>query len=305
MLATPGTLPIGPEWCYEVKWDGMRLLADVSSDRLRLSSRTGRDMTAHFPELAELATVAADALLDGEVVLLDDGAPSFTALADRFHRAPTAAEVAARPAVYMAFDLLRLYGVSLLDRPLSQRRATLERLELGELARVRLSPVYEDGAALLAATSQQGLEGVVAKRRDSVYRPGQRGPSWIKVAHRQSQDCLVGGWRPERTHPSRIGGLLLGVPDGEGALRFAGRVGSGVAGDATQRALRDRLNGLALEESPFAEPLPRMDAAGARWCTPRLVVEVSHTGWTEGHRLRHPVLRGLRPDVNPASVTRT
>jgi bifunctional non-homologous end joining protein LigD len=309
MLATPGTLPIGPEWCYEVKWDGMRLLADVSSDRpsgrLRLSSRTGRDMTAHFPELAELATVAADALLDGEVVLLTDGAPSFSALADRFHRVPTASEVAARPAVYMAFDLLRLYGVSLLDRPLEQRRATLERLELGRLARVRLSPVYDDGAALLTATSEQGLEGVVAKRRDSAYRPGQRGASWIKVAHRQSQDCLVGGWRPERNHPSRIGGLLLGVPDDDGALRFAGRVGSGVGGDATQRALRDRLDGLAMAEPPFAEPLPRLDAAGARWCAPRMVVEVSHTGWTEGHRLRHPVLRGLRPDVDPRSVART
>ncbi|MBO0848860.1 MAG: non-homologous end-joining DNA ligase [Pseudonocardia sp.] len=305
MLATPGTLPIGPEWCYEVKWDGMRLLADASSDRLRLSSRTGRDMTAHFPELAELATVAADVLLDGEVVLLDGGAPSFGALADRFHRVPTAAEVAARPAVYMVFDLLRLYGVSLLDRPLAQRRATLERLEFAGLARVRLSPVYDDGAALLTATSEQGLEGVVAKRRDSVYRPGQRGTAWIKVAHRRTQDCLVGGWRPERNHPSRIGGLLLGVPDEGGALRFAGRVGSGVAGDATQRALSDRLDGLVQEKPPFAEPLPRLDAAGARWCAPRLVVEVSHTGWTEGHRLRHPVLRGLRPDIDPASITRT
>ncbi|WP_051581618.1 non-homologous end-joining DNA ligase [Pseudonocardia acaciae] len=305
MLATPGPLPIGPEWCYEVKWDGMRLLADVTADRLRLTSRTGRDMTAHFPELAELATVAPDALLDGEVVLLTGGAPSFTALADRFHRVPTAAEVAARPAVYMAFDLLRLYGVSLLDRPLEERRATLERLELAELARVRLSPVYDDGAALLTATVEQGLEGVVAKRRDSVYRDGQRSRSWIKVAHRRTQDCLVGGWRPERTHPSRIGGLLLGVPDADGSLLFAGRVGSGVGGDATQRALREQLEGLALEQPPFAEELPRLDAAGARWCEPRLVVEVSHTGWTEGHRLRHPVLRGLRPDVDPGTVTRT
>jgi bifunctional non-homologous end joining protein LigD len=314
MLATPGPLPIGPEWCYEVKWDGMRLLADVTTDgssgapspgRPRLSSRTGRDMTRHFPELAELSTVAPDALLDGEVVLLNNGMPSFAALADRFHRVPTAAEVAARPVVFIVFDLLRLYGVPLLDRPLSERRATLERLETGGLSRVRLSPVYEDGPALFTATAEQGLEGVVAKRLDSVYRSGRHGSAWVKVAHRRTQDCLVGGWRPERSHPSRIGGLLLGVPDARGVLRFAGRVGSGVGGEAMQRGLRAELAALAMDSSPFGDPLPRPDAVDAHWCEPRLVVEVSHTGWTDGHRLRQPVLRGLRPDVKPTAVVRT
>lgn len=314
MLATPGALPIGPEWCYEVKWDGMRLLADVTTDgssggtspgRLRLSSRTGRDMTRHFPELAELATVAADALLDGEVVLLTGGVPSFSELADRFHRVPTAAEAAARPVVFIVFDLLRLYGVSLIDRPLSERRATLERLETGGLSRVRLSPVYDDGAALFTATAEQGLEGVVAKRLDSVYRSGRRGRSWVKVTHRRTQDCLVGGWRPERTHPSRIGGLLLGVPDADGVLRYAGRVGSGVAGETMQRGLRAELAALAARGSPFGDPLPRLDAVDAHWCEPRLVVEVSHTGWTDGQRLRQPVLRGVRPDVEPGAVVRT
>ncbi len=314
MLATPGALPVGPEWCYEVKWDGMRLLADISTAvsspgsgaRLRLTSRAGRDVTRHFPELAGLATAAADAVLDGEVVMLADGIPSFAALSDRIHRVPTAAEVAARPVVFMVFDVLRLYGVPLLDRPLSERRATLQRLELDAVPGVQLSPLYDDGPALLAATDERGLEGVLAKRRDSVYRPGRRSPSWVKVAHRRTQDCLVGGWRPERTHPSRIGGLLLGVPDPDtagGAPRFAGRVGSGVGGDATQRALREALAAVAVESSPFAEPLPTADAAGARWCRPRLVVEVSHVGWTDGGRLRHPVLKGLRPDVDPEQVT--
>jgi len=301
MLATPGPLPVGPEWSYEVKWDGMRLLADISAggpggteQRLRLASRTDRDMTRHFPELAGLADQVADALLDGEVVSLAAGAPSFAALADRFHRVPTPAEVAARPVVFMVFDVLRLYGVSLLDRPLSERRATLERLGLDAFPRVRLSPVYDDGPALLRATAEQGLEGVVAKRRDSVYRPGRRSPSWVKIPHRRTEHCLVGGWRPERTSPSRIGGLLLGVRDADGALRFAGRVGSGVAGESVQRALRDRLT--PAEASPFVERLPREDAADAWWCEPTLLVEVSHTGWTDGHRLRQPVLARLRLD---------
>ena len=315
MLATPGPLPVGPEWTYEVKWDGMRLLADVATDpagepRLRLASRTGRDMTRHFPELAGLGALLPDVLLDGEVVSLVGGAPSFASLADRFHRVPTPAEVAARPVMFMVFDVARLYGVSLLDRPWSERRATLERLELDGIGaatgagtasgtgggRVRLSPVYDDGPSLLAATAEQGLEGVVAKRRDSLYRPGRRSPSWVKVPHRRTEDCLVGGWRPERTHPSRIGGLLLGVPDPDGGgLRFAGRVGSGVAGEAVQRALREVLR--TAERSPFSEPLPREDTVDARWCEPTLLVEVTHTGWTDGHRLRHPVLARLRPDA--------
>jgi bifunctional non-homologous end joining protein LigD len=295
MLATPGPLPTGPDWCYEVKWDGMRLLADRSERGLRLASRTDRDMTRHFPELAGLTELAPDVLLDGEAVTLVGGVPSFAALADRFHRVPTEAEVATRPVVYLVFDVLRLYGVPLTERPLSERRATLERLELDAVPNLRLSPAYDDGEALLTATKAQGLEGVVAKRRTAPYLPGRRSPAWVKVAHRRTQDCLVGGWRPERTHPSRIGGLLLGVADpAGGGLRFAGRVGSGVAGEAMQRALREAL--VAAPQSPFVSPLPREDAAEAHWCEPTLLVEVSHSGWTDGYRLRHPVLARLRRD---------
>lgn len=301
MLATPGALPTGPDWSYEVKWDGMRLLADVHTGTkdvaLRLASRTDRDMTRHFPELAGLTELAPDVLLDGEVVALAGGVPSFATLADRFHRIPSAAQVAAGPVVFMVFDVLRLYGVPLLERPLVQRRATLERLELAATNQVQLSPVYDDGPALFAATKAQGLEGVVAKRRDSVYRPGQRSPSWVKVPHRKTQDCVVGAWRPERSSPSRIGGLLLGVPDpdGSGLLRFAGRVGSGVAGEATQRALRAALR--PAEESPFLEKVAREDTIGANWCDPTLMVEITHSGWTEGHRLRLPVLSRVRTDL--------
>jgi bifunctional non-homologous end joining protein LigD len=303
MLATPGTLPDGPEWLFEVKWDGMRLLADVADGRVRLSSRSERDVTANFPELAALTALAPDVLLDGEVVLLENGVPSFAALADRMH-GPVPPRIAqARPVTFMVFDVLRLYGVPLLDRPFAERRGTLERLDLTPVPVpvLSLSPIYTDGAALLEATRQRGMEGVVAKRRDGVYRPGRRSPSWTKVTHRHSQACLVGGWRPERSSASRIGALLLGVPDG-GALRYVGRVGSGLAGEKVQRVLQDRLVHAAA--SPFAGPLPRAEVAGARWCEPATVIEVGHSGWTEAGRLWHPVFRGVRDDLDPAHVER-
>ncbi len=304
MLATPGALPDGPEWLFEVKWDGMRLLADVADGQVRLSSRSERDVTANFPELAELTKLAPDVLLDGEVVLLEDGVPSFAALADRMH-GPVAPRVAlARPVTFMAFDVLRLYGVPLLDRPLDERRGTLERLDLAAVPTLSLSPTYTDGGALLEATRQRGMEGVVAKRRDGVYRPGRRSPSWIKVTHRHTQACVVGGWRPERSSAGRIGALLLGIPDGGGpgggGLRYAGRVGSGLAGELVQRILRERL--VESGGSPFAGSLPRTETAGARWCEPLTVVEVGHTGWTDGGRLRQPVFRGVRDDLDPEHV---
>jgi bifunctional non-homologous end joining protein LigD len=288
MLATPGALPEGPEWLYEVKWDGMRVLADVRSGALSLRGRGGRDVTPHFPELVDVARLAPDVLLDGEVVLLDGGVPSSGALADRMHRAVDERTARRRPVTFMAFDVLRLYGVDLLARPLHERRGTLERLGTAELRTVSLSPVYTDGAALLDATARQGMEGVVAKRRDGVYRPGERDPGWVAVTHRRTQPCLVGGWR---AGPDRIDALLLGVLDRHG-LAFAGRVASGLAGDRTQQVLAERL------------AVPAADARGARWCEPAVVVDVDHLGWTAEGRLRHPVLRRIRDDLEPPDAVR-
>jgi bifunctional non-homologous end joining protein LigD len=303
MLATPGGLPTGGDWLYEVKWDGMRVLADVVDGALTLRSRTGKDVTTHFPELSDLLRLAPDVLLDGEVVLLDDGVPSFAALAERMHRVVDERTARRRPVTFMAFDVLRLYGVDLLARPFDERRATLERLDTAGLTTVSLSPVYTDGPALLAATAARGMEGVVAKRRDGLYRPGRRSPSWVKTTHRRTQSCLVGGWRPERTSPARIGALLLGVLSRDG-LVFAGRVGSGLAGDAMQRVLGERLSAVAAPSPPFADAVPRPDAAGARWCEPAIVVDVDHLGWTEAGRLRQPVFRGIRDDLEPADAVR-
>ncbi|AEA22601.1 ATP dependent DNA ligase [Pseudonocardia dioxanivorans CB1190] len=299
MLATPGALPTGPGWVYEVKWDGMRLLADVRDGLVRLLTRGGRDVAGSFPELARLDAVAPDLLLDGEVVLLDRGVPSFTALTERIHGAVSPARAAARPVTFMVSDVLRLYGVDLTARPLEERRGTLERLDLTRVPAVSLSPSYTDGSALLAATAQRGMEGIVAKRADSPYTPGRR-TAWIEVTHRLTRTCVVGGWRPERSNPTRIAALLVGVPGRDG-LRFAGRVTAGLAGDAVQRILHGALDGLTTVAPPFDEPLPRVDGAGARWCEPLVVAEVAHAG-TEGGRLLRPEFRGLRDDLDPADV---
>ena len=299
----------GDEWAYEVKWDGMRVLADLRDGELRLLSRTGRDVGVAFPELAGLAEHHPDALLDGEVVVLADGRPSFAALADRMHVAdPRRAAALARdaPVSLIAFDVLRMYGVDLTRRSWQERREALERLGPSGTA-WQLSPVYEDGPALLAATAEQGLEGVVAKRRSSRYQPGVRSHDWVKYAHRRQQAAVVGGWRPETNTAGRIGALLIGIPEpggrpGAGSLRFAGRVGAGLTAAGPQADLVRLLGPLRAEASPFAGPVPREDAAGAVWVLPEVVVEVRHLGRTANGRLRQPVFRGIRADVDPAGV---
>jgi bifunctional non-homologous end joining protein LigD len=293
MLATPGALPIGPEWLYEVMWDGIRVLAEVRDDTLRLTTPDGRDVTTYFPELADLVAVVPDVVLDGEIMLLDRGVPSFAALTGRLQGAVPAAVAAARPVTYMVFDVLRLYGVELAGRELAERRATLERMDLTAAPAAALSPTYTDGAALLAATAQQGMAGVVAKRRTDPYEAGVRSAGWVEVAHRRTTTCVVGGWVPDR---GRIGALLLGVPDGPG-LRYLGRVESGLAIDAVQRAIELRL--VPAVAPPFRDPLPRSAAAGARWCAPALVVEVGHQGERSDGSLQGLVLRGIRDDVSP------
>jgi bifunctional non-homologous end joining protein LigD len=313
MLATPADpdkgLPTdGTRWAYEVKWDGMRVLADIHDGAVQLHSRTERDITPSFPELAALGSAHPDVLLDGEIVVLADGIPSFAALADRIHvrDARRASALAAQaPATLIAFDALRLYGVDLTGRPWQERRQALERLAPSG-AQWQLSPVHEDVEALLSATVEHGLEGVVAKRRTSRYRPGARSSDWLKLAHRRTQSCLIGGWRSETTSERRIGALLLGVwvdeLDGGRRLRFAGRVGSGLAAAGPQADLHRLLAPLALDKPPFDDPIPREDALGTTWVEPQIVIEVRYLGRTEGGRLRQPVFRGIRTDVDPDDV---
>jgi bifunctional non-homologous end joining protein LigD len=310
MLATPADpdlgLPAdGRTWAYEVKWDGMRVLADLHDGQVRLVSRRGNEVTPAWPELAELAGAHPDALLDGEIVVLRGGVPSFEALAERMHvrdRRRAAALAASAPATLIVFDVLRLYGVDLTPRPWQERREVLERLAASGQA-WQLSPVYDDRDALIAATLEQHLEGVVAKRRAGRYTPGMRSADWVKLAHRRTQTCLVGGWRPETSGSGRIGALLIGVPTPDGAgLRFAGRVGSGLAAEAAQTQLTPLLAARRRPDSPFTTVVPREDATGTVWVEPGLLVEVRYLGRTEGGRLRQPVFLGVRSDLTAADL---
>ncbi|MCU1432856.1 MAG: ligase, partial [Actinotalea sp.] len=198
-------LPRGPEWSYEVKWDGVRALADTTGDALRLQARSGRDITVTYPELAPLAELQG-AVLDGEIVVMAGGIPSFEALAERMNvRDPSAARrLGARsPVTFIAFDIVMLYGVDLTRRTFDERRATLERLSLPE--RILLSPTYPDVDDLWAVTLEHGLEGVLAKRRTSTYQPGRRSSDWVKAAHRATRTAAVVGWRAEGAGPSGRG----------------------------------------------------------------------------------------------------
>jgi bifunctional non-homologous end joining protein LigD len=301
MLASAGTvIPGGPEWTHEIKWDGMRVLADATDGRLKLLSRNENDVTTSFPELATLADPGRpdDMLLDGEVVTVDAGLPSFSALAERMHvrNARKARGLAvARPVTFMVFDLLRLDGVDLTARPLAQRRTILEGIGLAGPA-IQVPPTYDDGEALHAATLEQGLEGVVSKRLSSRYSPGRRSPDWLKFPHRGSRSVVIGGWRPEAAMGHRLGAILVGTPTRRG-LAYLGRVGSGLAGKEQGRVLR-ALQALSVNTSPFSDEVPPMDAQGATWVRPEVVVEVQSLGLSAQGRLRQPAYRGLRPDLS-------
>jgi len=302
MLASAGTvIPVGPQWAHEIKWDGMRVLADVAGGRLRLSSRNENDVTSSFPELSTLADpgMPGDMLLDGEVVALDGGRPSFAALSERMHvinSRKARSLTATRPVTFMVFDLLRLAGVDLTAQPLAQRRAALEGIGL-DGPNVQVPPTYDDGAALQTATMEQGLEGVVSKRLSSRYRPGRRSPDWLKFPHRESRSVVIGGWRLETDSDRRLGAVLVGRPTADG-MCYLGRVGSGLAGQEQERVLQ-ALEGLGVDTSPFADEVPRIDAQGTRWVRPEVVVEVQSLGLSAQGRLRQPAYRGLRTDLSP------
>jgi len=312
MLAVTAPLPAGPEWAYELKWDGIRAIAEINDGVPRLYARSGTDVTTAYPELTGTVPAAflpgscrpADAVFDGEIVVLDAaGRPSFTALAERMHvrDAARARRLAGTvPVTFMVFDVLRLNGVDLCGRPYAERRETLERLDLPD-PRWYVPPVFDDGEATVAAAQENGLEGVVAKRLAAPYRSGIRSPDWVKVKREQTVEVVVGGWRPGQG--TRIlGAMLVGVPRGDGTLDYRGRVGGGLSA-ASERRLLDLLAPLATPDPPFAEPLPRDDARSARWVIPELVIEVAFGNVTPDGRLRFPRFRRLRADLTPDEVS--
>lgn len=308
MLAVPGELPPSAQddaWGYEFKWDGVRAIAVVEAGTLALRARSGTEITVRYPELSSLPDALAghDAVVDGEVVALDErGRPDFGALQGRMHR--TGPEVrrmaAASPVTYLVFDLLEWDGESLLGRPYAQRRERLEALGVAGERWVPTPWFRGGGAAVLAASRDNGLEGVVAKRLDSPYRPGVRGPDWRKVKNVRTQAVVVGGWRPgQGRRAGGVGSLLVGVHDDAGRLVYAGHVGTGFTAAALEE-LGPLLT--PADRRPFTDALPRAVTRDAHWVVPELVGEVAFAGWTADGRMRHPSWRGLRDDLVPEDV---
>lgn len=315
MLATTGTLGLlaGEEWALEWKWDGIRVLARAGGGGIRLLSRNGIDITARYPEFAALpAVLGADALVDGEIVALDDaGRPSFGLLQQRMGLTkPREIErvAASVPARLLLFDVLEVAGESVIDEPYLERRARLGRL----VHRTGSAPIEMPAAAegapaeALAESRVLGLEGIVAKRPDSRYRPGARSDDWVKLKLTRTQEVVIGGYRRGTgTREGRIRSLLLGLPGKHGlehGLEYAGRVGSGFREIELDRLLA-ALRPLEQPASPFVE-VPAADARDAVWVRPELVGEIELSDWTGTGVARHPRWRGLRRDKAPGDVRR-
>lgn len=308
MLASPGELPSAAAdaaWGYEFKWDGVRAVAALRNGVLGLTSRKGTDITVRYPEVGNLPDALAghDVVVDGEIVAMDElGRPDFGALQNRMHR--TGPEVrgmaAARPVTFLVFDLLAWDGEDLLTAPYVERRERLDGLGLSAHRWV-VTPWFRGGGARVhAASKENDLEGVVAKRLDSPYRPGVRSPEWRKVKNIRMQSVVVGGWRPgQGRRAGGVGSLLFGVPDDEGRLVYAGHVGTGFT-DEFLRELERMLT--PRSTSPFHGDLPREVTRDAHWVEPDLVGEVAYAVWTAERRLRHPSWRGVRDDLEPDDV---
>jgi bifunctional non-homologous end joining protein LigD len=262
MLAVAGVLPASDDgWAYEIKWDGVRAIVYVSGGRVRALSRNDKDITGSFPELRE-----AGEKLGARPAILDGEL--------------VALDLDGRPSFGRLQQRLHLSGGSLLTGD-SFRDAA--------------------GSDVLSGASQLGLEGIVAKRRDAPYRPGQRSEAWVKVKEDKTQEVVIGGWTEGKgEREGSLGALLLGIPDSAG-LRYAGKVGTGF-GERERRDLLRILRPLASKTSPFSAPLSQAETALAHFVRPAIVGEVRHGGWTSDGRLRHPSWRGPRPDKDPAEV---
>jgi bifunctional non-homologous end joining protein LigD len=303
MLATKGThVPVDSGWSHEVKWDGVRVLADTTARGTQLLSRNENPVTVAWPELNRSPLGDRDLLVDGEVIALNErGLPDFRVLQDRMHvrNAASATRLAERlPATYMVFDVMRLDGRDLTSMPLGERRKILGDLGL-EHSTWQVPAAYDDGSMLFEATLQQGLEGIVSKRLTSRYVFGERTKNWLKFAHRHRRSYVVGGWRPQEGTTDRLAALLVGEMTPEGLL-YRGRVGSGI-GAAASRSLTPLVAPLGRRDSPFADEVPRVDAVGTFWLEPKLVVDVETHGLGYS-RLRQPSYCGVRSDLTPEDL---
>jgi bifunctional non-homologous end joining protein LigD len=292
MKATMGSPAAVPDegWAFEVKWDGYRTIVHVADGTVRLQSTSGRDVTARWPEFAGLAGAvnASSAILDGELVVFDDeGHPRFELVQNSGMGAP-------RQAVLQLFDVLQVDGTDTIDLPYAARRRLLE--QLVEPGTNWLVPGHRVGGGeeLVAATAEQGLEGVIAKQLDSVYRPGTRTKDWRKIKNRVPVELTIGGFTTGTgNRATTFGALLVGRPEGA-HLRFAGGVGTGFT-HRTLEELTARLRAIATPECPFHPPPPPAVRRGATWVEPVLRANVEIAEFTNDGLVRHATFVDLAP----------
>ncbi|MEU7630940.1 ATP-dependent DNA ligase [Nocardia sp. NPDC049220] len=289
MLATPGDVTEldADEWCFEAKWDGFRLIAEINSGALTVRSRAGNVVTDRYPVMRELATELDGhrVVLDGEAVVFDEHGVANLGLL----------QAGAARAVFVAFDVLYLDGTSLVRKRYADRRRVLEALAANAPS-LRVPPRLDgSGADAVRYSRAQRLEGVVAKRKDSMYLPGKRGHSWVKQRNWRTQEVLIGGWR--RSAARNFKSLLVGIPH-DGRLYYVGRVGTGFA-EHDLRDLAERLSRLERKTCPFDNGLTAEERKEAVWVTPKLAGTVRFMNWTEAGRLWHPAWLGSRTERFP------
>jgi len=300
-------LPDGPQWLYEVKFDGYRTLLIKSEQQVQLLSRNNKDLTSQFPPIVKAARQLKPAqfILDGEIVVLDPlGRPSFQALQRR-------GQLPNHMLVYYAFDVLQLDYVDFMSRPLTERRAELPSLIDGRTLRSS-DELVGSAAAVAAAVRGLGLEGVVAKRRDSPYQPGARSRDWQKIKFQRQQELVIGGYRPDGS--AGLDALVVGHYDAGGGLKFAAKVRAGFV-THSRRELLAQLAPRVTQQCPFVDLPTRSKirwGAGImpdemrefRWVSPDLVAQIRFLEWTAEGRLRNASYLGLRPDKSPVEVHR-
>ena len=281
-MGSTTAVPDGADWAFEVKWDGYRTIVHIADGAVRLQSAAGHDVTVRWPEFAELADSvnASTAILDTELVVFDDdGRP-------RFELVQQSGAGSTREAVLQIFDVLQIDGVDVIDLPYEARRRLLEQLvEPGPNWTVPTHRIG-GGAELSEATASQGLEGVIAKRLDSLYRPGTRSKDWRKIKNRTQVELTIGGFTAGTgNRASTFGALLVGRPTGDG-LRFAGGVGTGFD-QRTLESLTAALGELTTGRCPFAPPPPPAVRRTATWVDPVLRATVEIAEFTNDGLVRH------------------
>jgi bifunctional non-homologous end joining protein LigD len=306
MFATLGTPPSGDGWAYEMKWDGQRAIAVVDKAGATLVSRNANNISGSFPELVEALPTALGehtAIIDGEIVAFDAmGRPSFARLQQRMHVLKPSPKLRDDvPTTFYVFDVLEVDSEDVTHLSYLERRDVLEGLGISSEL-VQIPPFWTDvdGQTMLDTARENGLEGVVAKKTDSTYRPGRRSPAWIKTPLRSNTEVVVGGWVPGAGAASGgIGSLLLGAHNADGDLVYIGHVGTGFSA-AMRRELLSKLVEIETDAQPFADTPPRSIAKDAHWVTPTYVGDVEYREFTG--KLRHPSWKGLRDDKSPADV---